>query len=262
MRPQAIGHQKKQNRIVPPSPSRSSLHCFQHAADFIPRDGTWHIVESIYLWSSHGSAEIPTRDFLAVTEPQQNSQMAAETEARTGSHLRPVLHNESRQNCRGQLAERSDASSAEVLSKLTQVATVVANGAFGESTFTAQILSNPGTADSNGNGRRRRLRITGSLQANCSICRTPHSASIVCLRTATAVFVFAPCCSTHCDTNSFMSLARSNVSAPLLLCELGEVKEQWQPAIHNEARVTVCLQPFEVALDLRSQPTTTDSVDG
>jgi hypothetical protein len=46
--------------------------------------------------------------------------------------------------------------------------------------------ANPGTVDSNGNGRRRRLRITGSLQASCSSCRTPHSASIVCLRIATS----------------------------------------------------------------------------
>ena len=41
---------------------------------------------------SHGSAEIPSRDPLAVTESQQNPQMTAETEACAGSHLRPVLH--------------------------------------------------------------------------------------------------------------------------------------------------------------------------
>jgi len=40
-------------------------------------------------------------------------------------------------------AERCDASLNEVLSKLAQVTTVVANGTFGESTFTAQILSKP-----------------------------------------------------------------------------------------------------------------------
>src|ERR1700689_790862 len=64
MRPQAIGHQKKQNSVVAPSANRPPLHCFQHAADFIPADGTWHIVEAIYLWSSDGSAEIPTRNSL------------------------------------------------------------------------------------------------------------------------------------------------------------------------------------------------------
>src|SRR5207253_1040355 len=36
MRPQTIGHQKKQNRVVPPSPNRPSLHCVQHSADLIP----------------------------------------------------------------------------------------------------------------------------------------------------------------------------------------------------------------------------------
>jgi hypothetical protein len=65
-------------------------------------------------------------------------------------------------------------------------------------------LSKPGTSDLSGNGRRRRLRMTGSLQASCNNWRTPHSASIVCLRTATAVFDLAPCCSNHCDTNSFI----------------------------------------------------------
>jgi len=88
MRPQAIGHQKKQNSVVSPSSNRPSLHCFQHAADFIPGDRTWHIVVAIYLWGSHGSAEIPTRDSLAMTEPQQHSQMTAETEAREWSHFR------------------------------------------------------------------------------------------------------------------------------------------------------------------------------
>ena len=123
--------------------------------------------------------------------------------------------------------------------------------------------ANPGTADSNGKGPRRRLRITGSLQASCSICRTPHSASIICLRTATAVFVLTPCCSNHCEYELlYMRLARSNVSATFLLGEVGKVKKQRQPAIHNKARVTMCLQPFQVALNLRSKPTTTDSVDG
>jgi hypothetical protein len=78
-----------------------------------------------------------------MTESQQDSQVTAETEACAGSHLRPVLHNESRQNCCGQLAERSDVSSAQVLSKLIQVPTVIANGAFRESTFAAQILGKP-----------------------------------------------------------------------------------------------------------------------
>src|SRR5580700_4929514 len=85
--------------------------------------------------------------------------------------------------------------------------------------------ANPGTADSNGNARRRRLRITGSLQASCGICRTPHSASIACLRIATTVFTLAPCCSSHRDTNSFILAFHSNVSATLLLCELGKVKK-------------------------------------
>src|SRR5208282_5956398 len=141
MRPQAICHQKKQNGVIPPSPDRPSLHGFQHAADFIPCNGTWHIIESIYLWYPHGSTEIPSGDTLAITESQQNSQMAAEPEACTGSHARPVLHNESRQNCRGQLTERSDANSIEVPRKLVQVATVIANGALGESTLAVQILS-------------------------------------------------------------------------------------------------------------------------
>jgi hypothetical protein len=57
-------------------------------------------------------------------------------------------------------------------------------------------------------------------------------------------------------------LAGSNISATLLLSELGKMKKQRQPAIHNEARVTVRFQPFQVALYLRSQPTTTNSVDG
>ena len=142
MRPQAIGHQKKQNSIVPSSPNRSSLDCLQHSADLIPADGTWHIVEAIYLWSSHDSAEIPTRDSLAVTEPQQYSQMTTEIAARARSHFRCVLH-ESGENWRGQLAEASDASLTEVLSKLTQVTTVVSNGTFCESTFAPQIFSKP-----------------------------------------------------------------------------------------------------------------------
>ena len=89
------------------------------------------------------SAEVATREPLAVTESQQNSQMTAETKACAGSHLRPVLHNESGQNCRGQLAERRDACSLEVLSKLIQVVTVIANGASCESRFATQILSKP-----------------------------------------------------------------------------------------------------------------------
>src|SRR5229473_1340466 len=143
MCPQAIGHQKKQNRVVPPSPNRPSLHRFQHAADFIPRNRTGHIIKSIYLWSPHGTAEIPSRDPLAVTESQQDSQMTAETKACAGSHLRPVLHNESCQNCRGQLTERRDASSTEVLGKLIQVATVIPNSACRESAFALQILGKP-----------------------------------------------------------------------------------------------------------------------
>jgi len=93
--------------------NRPSLHRFQHTTDVIPCDGTGHIIESIYLLRSHSSAEVASRDPLAVTESQQNSQMTAETEACAGSDLRPVLHNEGRKNCRRQLAERSDASSAE-----------------------------------------------------------------------------------------------------------------------------------------------------
>jgi 1,6-anhydro-N-acetylmuramate kinase len=69
--------------------------------------------------------------------------MTAEAEARAGSHFRRVLHDESGQNWRGQLAKRSDASLPEVLSKLTQVTTVVSNGTFGESTLAAQILNKP-----------------------------------------------------------------------------------------------------------------------
>jgi len=110
--------------------NRPSLHRFQHTADVIPCDGTGHIIESIYLRRSHSSAEVASRDPLAVAESQQNSQMTAETEACAGSDLRPVLHNEGRKNCRRQLAERSDASSAEVLSKLIQVATVIAKFCF------------------------------------------------------------------------------------------------------------------------------------
>jgi hypothetical protein len=45
----------------------------------------------------------------------------AETEARARSHFQRVLHDESGQNWRGQMAERSDASLTEVLSKLTRV---------------------------------------------------------------------------------------------------------------------------------------------
>jgi hypothetical protein len=67
----------------------------------------------------------------------------AETEARARSHFRRVLHDESGQNWRGQLAERSDASLTEVLSKLTQVTTLVSNCTFGESTFAVQVLSKP-----------------------------------------------------------------------------------------------------------------------
>ena len=55
----------------------------------------------------------------------------------------------------------------------------------------------------------------------------------------------------------YMSLARDNISAALFLCELSKVKQQRQAAIHNEARVAVCLQPLQVALHLRSQPTGT-----
>ena len=78
-----------------------------------------------------------------MTEPQQHPQMTAEAETRARSYFRRVLHDESGQNWRGQLAERSDASLTEVLRKLTQVTTVVSNGTFGESTFTTQILSKP-----------------------------------------------------------------------------------------------------------------------
>ena len=46
--------------------------------------------------------------------------MTAESKARARSRFRRVLHDESGQNWRGELAERSDASLAEVLSKLTQ----------------------------------------------------------------------------------------------------------------------------------------------
>jgi hypothetical protein len=48
----------------------------------------------------------------------------------------------------------------------------------------------------------------------------------------------------------------------LLLCELSKLKQQRQSAVHNEARVTVCFQLFQVALYLWSQPTTPNSVDG
>src|SRR5262249_41909835 len=60
----------------------------------------------------------------------------------------------------------------------------------------------------------------------------------------------------------YVGLAGSNILAAFLLCELAKVKKQRQAAIHNEAGVPVCFQPSQVALDLRSQPTTTDSVDG
>jgi len=62
---------------------------------------------------------------------------------RARSHFQRLLHDESGENRRGQLAERGDASLNEVLSKLTPVTTVVSNGTFGESTFAAQILSKP-----------------------------------------------------------------------------------------------------------------------
>jgi|SRR5579863_4663758 len=48
----------------------------------IPCDGTGHI--STYLRRSHSSAEVASRDSLAVTESQQNSQMTTETEGCAG----------------------------------------------------------------------------------------------------------------------------------------------------------------------------------
>jgi hypothetical protein len=45
------------------------------------------------------------------------------------------------------------------------------------------------------------------------------------------------------------------------LCELGNVKKQRHPAIHNKARAAVCLWPFQVAPYLWSQPAGTDPAD-
>ena len=49
MRTQSVGHQKKQNRVVPTSPDRSSFYDVQHTANFVPGYGTRHIVQTIYL---------------------------------------------------------------------------------------------------------------------------------------------------------------------------------------------------------------------
>jgi hypothetical protein len=55
-----------------------------------------------------------------------------------------------------------------------------------------------------------------------------------------------------------MVLTRSNIFAAFLLCEVGKMKKQRQPAVYHEARITVYFQPFKVALYLRSQPAGTD----
>lgn len=62
----------------------------------------------------------------------------------------------------------------------------------------------------------------------------------------------------------YIGLARSNVFATLLLGELGKVKKQRQAAMHNKARVTMRLQPFQIALNLRANqlPRTLSMVEG
>jgi len=60
----------------------------------------------------------------------------------------------------------------------------------------------------------------------------------------------------------YIGLAGSNIFAAFLLCELSKVKKQRQPAIHNEARVAVRFQPFQIALYLRRQPAGTNPVNG
>ena len=56
--------------------------------------------------------------------------------------------------------------------------------------------------------------------------------------------------------------AGSNIFAAFLLYELRKVKKQRQPAIHNQARVAVGFQPFQIAFYLRRQPASTNPVDG
>lgn len=80
-----------------------------------------------------------------------------------------------------------------------------------------------------------------------------HGNGSLCLRTVLLqplrdeVLLYEPC--------------KKQYSATLLLCELGKVKKEWQLPIYYEARIPMCLQPFEVALYLWSQPTA-DPVDG
>jgi hypothetical protein len=50
----------------------------------------------------------------------------------------------------------------------------------------------------------------------------------------------------------YIDLARRNVSAALLLCELGKVKNERHPAMRNDAGVPVSFQ-FQVALYVARQ---------
>jgi hypothetical protein len=166
--------------------------------------------------------------------------MTAETEPRAGSDLRPVLHNESRKQCRGQQAERSDASSAEVLSKLIQVPTEIANGTFRKATFTAQILCKPWNLRCEWKRAAATIAsdwlLAGQLQhlphATLGINRTlAHSNGRLCL----GPMLLQPLR----NELLYISLAGRHISATLPLCELGEVKKQRHPPIHDKARVTM-----------------------
>src|SRR5258708_16755638 len=67
--------------------------------------------------------------------------MTTEITTATGSHSRRTFDDESRQEGRRQLTERSDAGLTEVLRELIQVAAVAVHCDFFKSTFASQILS-------------------------------------------------------------------------------------------------------------------------
>ena len=63
---QTVGHKKKQDGIVLPSTDRPSLHRVQHPANFIPGDGTRHVVQTIDLRHPNRTVANSSRSELEV----------------------------------------------------------------------------------------------------------------------------------------------------------------------------------------------------
>jgi hypothetical protein len=58
------------------------------------------------------------------------------------------------------------------------------------------------------------------------------------------------------------SKGRSNICAAPLLCELSKAEKPWQPTKDGAGGIAVRFHPSRVAINLRAEPTVTDSVDG